>query len=99
MTGTITDAGHRMYTVDGPFPRPGLLHTGDGPVDGIELEVWDLPEAAIGALLPTIAPPPAPGPVDARRRVHRARFRGRHLVRGPRQGHHAYGGRRAYLSS
>ena len=58
-----TGPGYRMYTVDGPFPRPGVLHTGDGPDGGIELEVWDLPEAAIGALLPSIAEPLHLGPL------------------------------------
>lgn len=58
-----TGPGHRLYTVDGPFPRPGLLHTGDGPAAGLEVEVWDLPEAAIGALLPAVAEPLHLGPV------------------------------------
>ncbi|TVT22071.1 allophanate hydrolase [Amycolatopsis acidiphila] len=58
-----TGPGYRMYTVDGPFPRPGLLHTGDGPAAGIEVEVWDLPQAALGALLPTIAEPLHLGPL------------------------------------
>ncbi|TNC23618.1 allophanate hydrolase [Amycolatopsis alkalitolerans] len=58
-----TGPGHRMYTVDGPFPRPGLVRTGDGPAAGLELEVWDLPHDAIGALLPTIAEPLHLGPL------------------------------------
>lgn len=58
-----TGPGYRMYTVDGPFPRPGLVRTGTGPVSGIEVEVWDLPEAALGALLPTITEPLHLGPL------------------------------------
>jgi allophanate hydrolase len=49
--------------VPGPFPRPGLVRDPDGPPDGIEIEVWDLPEAGLGGLLPTIAAPLALGPV------------------------------------
>jgi allophanate hydrolase len=56
-----TAAGYRMYTVDGPFPRPGLV-AGGGP-GGIEVEVWDLPAAAVGGLLPGIAPPLHLGPL------------------------------------
>jgi allophanate hydrolase len=56
-----TAAGYRMYTVDGPFPRPGLV-AGGGP-GGIEVEVWDLPAAAVGGLLPGIAPPLHVGPL------------------------------------
>jgi allophanate hydrolase len=53
-----------MYSVPGPVPRPGLVRTGDGPADGIELEVWRLPYAGLGALLPTIGPPLALGRIE-----------------------------------
>ncbi|HWN33357.1 MAG TPA: allophanate hydrolase, partial [Pseudonocardia sp.] len=56
-----TAAGYRMYRVPGPFPRPGLVTRGDGPADGIEVEVWDLPASGLGELLPRIAPPLALG--------------------------------------
>jgi allophanate hydrolase len=56
-----TAAGYRMYTVDGPHPRPGLVR-GDGP-GGLEVEVWDLPGAAVGELLAIIAPPLHLGPL------------------------------------
>ena len=52
-----TAGGYRMYTVPGPFPRPGLVHTGDGPDEGMAVEVWDLPYHGLGQLLPRIAPP------------------------------------------
>jgi allophanate hydrolase len=57
-----TAGGYRLYRVPGPFPRPGLI-PGDGPADGIELEVWELPNQGLGALLPTIAVPLGLGPV------------------------------------
>jgi allophanate hydrolase len=58
-----TAGGYRLVEVPGPFPRPGLVRDPDGPPDGIEIEVWDLPEAGLGGLLPTIAAPLALGPV------------------------------------
>ncbi|HET9518147.1 MAG TPA: allophanate hydrolase, partial [Actinoplanes sp.] len=38
-------------------PRPGLVHTGDGPANGIAVEVWQLSHQAVGALLDTIPAP------------------------------------------
>ncbi len=52
-----TAAGYRAFTVPGPFPRPGLIDTGDGPVDGIELEVWSLPSTSVDTLAARIAAP------------------------------------------
>ncbi|MFJ8816468.1 allophanate hydrolase [Amycolatopsis thermoflava] len=94
-----TGPGHRMYTVDGPFPRPGLLHTGDGPADGIELEVWDLPKAAIGALLPTIAPPLHLGPLTLDDGSTVLGFVADTACADPTRDITAHGGWRAYLSS
>jgi allophanate hydrolase len=59
-----TAGGYRMYRVDGPLPRPGLVRGAGGPASGIELEIWDLPAAGLGELLATVAPPLALGPVD-----------------------------------
>jgi allophanate hydrolase len=59
-----TAAGYRMYSVPGAIPRPGLVRTGDGPADGIEVEVWQLPNDGLGALLPTIGPPLALGQIE-----------------------------------
>jgi allophanate hydrolase len=56
-----TATGYRMYTVDGLFPRPGLVR-GEGP-GGIEVEVWDLSPAAVGDLVATIAAPLHLGPL------------------------------------
>ena len=58
-----TAAGYRMFTVPGPFPRPGLVHTGDGPADGIEVEVWDVPLESLGRLVERIAEPLHLGPL------------------------------------
>ena len=52
-----TSAGYRMFTVPGPFPRPGLVDTGSGPQTGIELEVWSVPDAGVAQLFSRVAPP------------------------------------------
>ena len=46
------------------MPRPGLVRNAGGPADGLEVEVWDLPAAGLGELLPTVAAPLALGPVE-----------------------------------
>ncbi|HEY3608625.1 MAG TPA: allophanate hydrolase [Pseudonocardiaceae bacterium] len=58
-----TAGGYRMFTVPGPFPRPGLVHTGDGPAAGVEVEVWDLPLDSVGRLVSMIAEPLHLGPL------------------------------------
>ena len=59
-----TAGGYRMYEVPGPLPRPGLVRGAGGPPGGLEVEVWDLPAAGLGELLPTVATPLALGPVE-----------------------------------
>ncbi|MFY1636850.1 allophanate hydrolase [Solwaraspora sp. WMMB335] len=67
-----TAPGYRLYRLSGPgLPRPGLVHTGDGPAGGIAVEVWQLPHQAVGALLATVPAPLGLGSVqlDDGRRV------------------------------
>jgi allophanate hydrolase len=53
-----TAPGYRLYRLSGPgVPRPGLVRTGDGPADGIAVEVWRVPHQAVGALLDTVPAP------------------------------------------
>ena len=53
-----TAGGYRLFALPGPgVPRPGLVRTGDGPGDGIAVQVWSLPQQAVGALLATIPAP------------------------------------------
>jgi allophanate hydrolase len=53
---TRTAGGYRMYALpDGR--RPGLVFTGDGPVRGIDVEVWELGNESLGSLMRSIAPP------------------------------------------
>jgi allophanate hydrolase len=52
---TRTAAEYRLYTLpDGK--RPGLVR-GFGAGSAIEVEVWDVPSAALGAFVAGIAPP------------------------------------------
>ncbi|SDJ51534.1 allophanate hydrolase [Frankineae bacterium MT45] len=63
---TRTAPGYRMYRLPGRLPRPGLVRTGDGPADGIELELWELPYQGLGMLLPSVDPPLSLGTVVLR---------------------------------
>ncbi|WAL68389.1 allophanate hydrolase [Amycolatopsis cynarae] len=94
-----TGPGYRMYTVDGPLPRPGLVRTGDGPSAGIELEVWDLPEAALGALLPTITEPLHLGPLTLDDGSTALGFVADRTCADPTRDITAHGGWRAYLAT
>ncbi|MEN3307468.1 MAG: allophanate hydrolase [Micromonosporaceae bacterium] len=59
-----TAAGYRLYRLPGTgVPRPALVRTGDGPAEGVPVEVWQLPDQAVGALLGTVPPPLGFGPV------------------------------------
>jgi allophanate hydrolase len=53
-----TAAGYRLYRLPANgLPRPGLVRTGDGPAGGIAVEVWQLPQQAIGVLADTTPAP------------------------------------------
>jgi len=52
-----TAAGYRMVRLEGRLPRPGLLDTGSGPADGIEVEVWEAPDELVRQLAVDTEPP------------------------------------------
>ena len=53
-----TSAAYRLYRLPGAgVPRPGLVRTGDGPADGLPVEVWELPLQGY-ASLQTMVPAP-----------------------------------------
>jgi allophanate hydrolase len=53
-----TSAAYRLYRLPGPgVPRPGLVRTGDGPPEGLPVEVWQLPLQGY-ATLQTMVPAP-----------------------------------------
>jgi hypothetical protein len=57
-------AGYRLLRLPGTgVPRPGLVPAGDGPAQGIALEVWQLPRYAAGARLGSVPAPLALGRV------------------------------------
>lgn len=59
---TRTAPGYRLFRLPGAgIARPGLAATGDGPADGIAVEVWDIPEQGVGALMSAIPAPLALG--------------------------------------
>jgi allophanate hydrolase len=59
-----TSAGYRLYRLPGPgLPRPGLVQTGDGPPEGIAVEVWRVPYQAVGMLLDVVPAPLGLGPI------------------------------------
>jgi allophanate hydrolase len=94
-----TAGGYRMFDVPGPFPRPGLVATGDGPPGGLEVEVWDLPEAAVHAVLATIGPPLALGAVALDDGSVVPGFVAQHLDLATVPDISAHGGWRAYLAA
>lgn len=56
-TRARTAPGHRLYRLPGTLPRPALVRTGNGPEDGIAVELWELPHAGVGQLADTVGPP------------------------------------------
>jgi allophanate hydrolase len=53
-----TAPGYRLFRLPGAgVARPGLMWTADGPAGGIALEVWELPQQSVGALLETVPAP------------------------------------------
>jgi allophanate hydrolase len=53
-----TSAAYRLFRLPGPgVARPGLVRTGDGPADGLPVEVWELPLQGY-AQLQTMVPAP-----------------------------------------
>lgn len=61
---THTAARYRLYQLNGgTLERPGLDRVGDGGAE-IEVEVWSLDDAALGALTASVAPPLGIGSVE-----------------------------------
>jgi allophanate hydrolase len=42
-----TAPGYRMVRLEDRLPRPGLLDAGDGPAEGIEVELWQVPDGLV----------------------------------------------------
>ncbi len=60
-----TSGAYRLYALPGHgVERPGVLRTGDGPADGLALELWDLPHQGIGQLADLVPSPLGLGTVE-----------------------------------
>lgn len=52
-----TAGGYRMVRLEGRLPRPGLLDAGNGPAEGIDIELWETPDELVGQLSVETEPP------------------------------------------
>jgi allophanate hydrolase len=96
---TRTAPHYRLYALPGTQPpKPGLQRVAEGG-SAIELEVWDMPLAAVGSFLALIPPPLGLGSVQLvdGRHVHGFLCEA-HALTGARDISH-HGGWRAYLST
>jgi len=96
---THTAPRYRLFALPGTTPpKPGLLRVGEGGAS-IEVEVWALPSARVGAFLASIAAPLGIGSIELLdgRRVHGFLCES-HALHGARD-ITVHGGWRAYLAS
>lgn len=56
VAATSTAPCYRLYVIEGPVRRPGLIRTNSGG-SAIAVEIWQLPASAFGGFLAGIAPP------------------------------------------
>jgi allophanate hydrolase len=45
-----TAPGYRLVRLEGALPRPGLVDAGNGPAEGIDIELWETPDHVIHQL-------------------------------------------------
>ncbi|MBL8331068.1 MAG: allophanate hydrolase [Rubrivivax sp.] len=96
---TRTAPHYRLYALPGTQPpKPGLQRVAEGGA-AIELEVWDMPQAALGSFLALIPPPLGLGSVQLAdgSNVHGFLCEA-HALTGARDISH-HGGWRAYLAT
>lgn len=99
---TRTARGYRMFLVDGPLPRPGVTRVAGRAhprTGGVEVEVWELPSAAVGGFAATIAPPLAIGPIELAGGDQVLGFTCGADAARPERDITSYGGWRAYLAA
>ncbi|MFJ8868937.1 allophanate hydrolase [Streptomyces sp. NPDC102473] len=61
---TTTAAEYRLHALATVPPKPGLVHVPDGTGAPVETEIWELPAAALGALVAALPRPMAIGSVS-----------------------------------
>jgi allophanate hydrolase len=95
---TRTGPGYRLYALAGTSPsKPGLLFDGSGP-GAIEVELWEMDEAAFGSFVALIPTPLGIGTVTlADGRTVKGFLCEAHATRGA-EDITAFGGWRAWLS-
>jgi allophanate hydrolase len=95
-----TAGGYRLFRLPGSgVARPGLVRTGDGPADGIAVEVWRLSQQAVGALLAMVPPPLGFGPVELDDGVVVTGFLAPESAVAAAEDVSRFGGWRAYLTA
>jgi len=99
LEAATTAAAYRLYALPGTRPpKPGLVRSAEGGA-AIAVEVWALPQAAIGSLLALIAPPLGLGSIElADGRIVHGFLCEAQAVAGARE-ITSLGGWRAYLAS
>jgi allophanate hydrolase len=64
LEATVTAPGYRLYALPGTTPpKPGLLRVADGGAS-IAVEVWSVPQSALGSFLALIPPPLGLGSIE-----------------------------------
>jgi len=99
LEATSTAPSYRLYALPGTVPpKPGLLRSSEGG-SAIAVEVWSLPQAAVGSLLALIPPPLGLGSIELAdgRHVHGFLCEP-HALAGARD-ITSFGGWRAFLAS
>jgi len=61
---TRTAAAYRLFALDGTPARPGMVRAADGAGAAIEVELWQLDVAGLGAILARTLPPLTIGTVE-----------------------------------
>ena len=56
-TRARTAPGYRMVRLEGALPRPGLIDAGDGPPEGMDIELWEAPNELVHRLAEDTEPP------------------------------------------
>jgi allophanate hydrolase len=99
MDATTTAAAYRLYALPGTTPpKPGLLRVAEGGA-AVAVEVWAVPQSAIGSFLALVPPPLGLGSLQLAdgRQVHGFICES-HALTGARD-ITSFGGWRAYLAS
>jgi allophanate hydrolase len=96
VAATTTAPEYRLYALDGELPKPALVRVLDGGA-AIEVEVWELDEAAFGSFVASIPGPHCIGRVHLADGTEQPGFLCEPAALGPARDITRFGGWRAYL--